>query len=516
MNSDRVNPWVVAAICVPVLLMVILDTTVVDVIIPHMMAALSVDYYDIQWVVIAYMVAAAVVMPAFDWLSSRFSYKWLFVAGTTLFVLASISCGQARSFWVMIVSRVFQGAGEGIVVPTVTSMVFLSFPPEKRGMAMGLVGVGATMGPALGPTLGGYVTEHISWRWAFYINVPIGFTLVVAALMFLPSFSLEKRRTPFDFWGFLFCTVFLSSFLVAVSKGQEKQWFSSDFILYLFITAAISFVLFVVVELKSPHPFVQLKVFRYRGFSASMLIRLVFGGSIYGSFFLVPIYCEKLRMYPTFITGLIMLPGALTNGLGTMVSGRLVDRFDPRRLLFIALILMALGLHRLSSLDLYTPKEVIAFELVFFFLFIGMTFTPLNYISLTSVPRKYTDVGASMIHVVRFIAGSVGTAVATNRFEYMSGHHFTGMTERLTYSNLVLRHAWAKLTGYMYSKAQVISQIKPKVLAALKQLITLRSYVYAFQDCMNLFSIACLAVLALVFLIPKINLDAGRRDEGRD
>ena len=501
----EVNPFIVAFISVPILLMVILDTTVVDVVIPHIMAALSVDYYDVQWVVIAYMVAAAVVMPSFDWLSSRFSYKTLFIVGTLLFVLSSISCGKASTFEVMIVSRILQGMGEGIVVPTVTSMVFLSFPPEKRGLAMGLVGLGATMGPALGPTVGGYVAEHISWRWAFFINVPIGFTLVALAFFLLPEFGIKKGKRHFDFIGFSLCTIFISSFLIAVSKGQEKQWFSSDFILYLFIIAAVSFVLFVWVELKKENPFVQLRIFKFRAFSVSMAIRIVFGGSIYGSFFLIPIYCEKLRMYPTFLTGLILLPGALTNGLGTVVFGRLADRVDPRKLLLAGLLFMAYGLYRLHFLDEYTPKERIMIELVFFFLFIGATFTPLNYISLVAVPQKYTDVASSMIHVIRFIAGSIGTAVATNRFEYMQGYHFTGISSKLSYGNPVLKQSFAKLYGYLYSKAQVISQIKLKALAALKQLITLKSYIYAFQNCVILFMIACLVATCLVFLLPAIN-----------
>ncbi len=504
--NHRVNPWVVAAICVPVLLMVILDSTVVDVLIPHMMAALSVDYYDVQWVVIAYMVSAAVVMPAFDWLSARFSYKVLFFAGTALFVLSSMFCGQAKTFEAMILGRIVQGTGEGIVVPTVTSMVFLAFPPEKRGLAMGMIGLGATMGPALGPTVGGYVAEHISWRWAFYINVPIGFALLVAAFFALPEFSSDKRRYPFDIWGFIFCTLFISTLLVALSKGQEKQWFSSDFILYMFMTAVASFVLFVIAELKSEHPYVQLKVFKVRAFAVAMLIRCVFGGVIYGSFLLFPIYCEKLRMYPTFLTGLLMLPGALSNGAGTVLAGRLVDKMDPRKVLIFGLIFISYSLWRLHLFDVDTPKKDIMLGLLFVFLFIGFTFTPLNYISLMALPKEYTDVGSSMIHVVRFVAGSVGTAVATNRFEYMAGYHFTGISAKLHYGNLILIPSLSRFSAYLYRKAQTLSEIKLKALAALKGIVELKSYVYAFQDCMILFSVACLLGACLVFLLPAINL----------
>ncbi len=515
MVSERVNHWVVAVICVPVLLMVILDTTVVDVIIPHIMAALSVDYYDVQWVIISYMVAAAVVMPAFDWLSSRFSYKTLFMAGTALFVASSVSCGQARTFEVMLVSRICQGVGEGIVVPTVTSMVFLAFPPEKRGLAMGLVGLGATMGPALGPSLGGYVTEHISWRWAFYINVPIGLLLLFLAYLFLPHLSLEKKRFPFDILGFLFCTIFLSCFLIAVSKGQEKQWFSSDFILYLFIASAVSFVLFVWVELRSPHPYVQLRVFESLPFSVLMLIRMIFGGCIYGSFYLIPVYCERLRMYPTFLTGVIMLPGALTNGMGTVMSGRLSDRIDGRWVMLFGILMMSLSFWRLHFFDEYISKWSISTHLVFYFMFIGMVFTPLNYLSLAVLPKKYTDTGSSMIHLVRFIAGSVATAITTNRFEYMSGYHFVGMSSRLHYGNLVLKPSMAKLHFHFVSRAQVPSLIPLKSLAALREVLKLKSYVYAFQDCMILFSAACLLGACLIFLLFNINLKVRGKDGER-
>ncbi|RLD97180.1 MAG: MFS transporter, partial [Aquificota bacterium] len=161
--------WLVATVAVPSLLMVILDTTVVDVITPHMMAALNADFYDVQWVVISYMVAAAVSMPMFKRLSERMGYKNLFLLGLALFTSMSAFCGQARTMEEMILGRVLQGVGEGLVIPTVTSLIFTAFPPQQRGLAMGLIGLGATMGPALGPTLGGYMTQHFSWRWAFYI-----------------------------------------------------------------------------------------------------------------------------------------------------------------------------------------------------------------------------------------------------------------------------------------------------------------------------------------------------------
>ncbi len=499
----KVNPWLVSAICVPVLFMVILDTTVVDVIIPHMMAALSADYYDIQWVIISYMVSAAVVMPTFDYLSSRFEYKKLFIAGTLLFTLSSAFCGRAQSFYAMVTGRVLQGAGEGIVVPVVTSMIFTAFPPERRGLAMGLIGMGATMGPALGPTLGGYLTQHLSWRWAFFINVPIGLTISAISTLLLPEFRERKSKMNLDFIGFLLSAIFLSSLLIALSKGQEKQWFSSDFILYSFIVAGISLSLLILTETRKKRPLIELRVFKNRVFSITSVVRLIFGGVIYGSFFMIPIYCEKLRLFPTFTTGLLILPGALFNGIGTIASGRLTDRFGGKKILMTGIMGMAVALYSIHFLDLDTPKSTMVLKFIPFFLFVGFTFTPLNYMSLACLPKDLVDVGSYMIHVVRFIAGSVGTAVATNRFEYMMGRHFTDITSNLNWGNLVLRKSFGKLKAFLYSKSQTISLLEKKGLAALKGIVTLKSYVYSYQDCMMLFSSACILALLVATFIPE-------------
>ncbi len=483
---------------VPSLLMVILDTTVVDVIIPHMMAALNADFYDIQWVVIAYMVAAAVSMPMFKRLSERLGYKDLFLLGITLFTTMSALCGQAMNMEMMILGRVLQGVGEGLVIPTVTSVVFTAFPPEKRGLAMGLIGLGATMGPALGPSLGGYMTQHFSWRWAFYINLPIGAALGLAGYLILrPNEGKAKAVTP-DLVGFLLSTTFISTLLIALSKGQEKGWLASDYILTLFVVSAVAFPLFVWWEMRQEHPFIDLTIFKVKDFSITMLIRLVFGGAIYGSFYLIPIYLEKFRMYPTFLTGLLILPGALMNGAMGILVGRLTDRFGGKRLMAMALVGMAVGFHLLSSADGYTSKGHLILLIAFYIGFVGAVFTPLNYISLACLSPRHVDTGASMIHVIRFIAGAMGTAFATSHMEARKWLHFVGMSRSLTHANPMLNPASAQLKAYLALQSQPQGWMPLQLKALIQGVLTLKSYIFAFQDCMAVFGIACIFSLMVV------------------
>ena len=500
-HSKMAYHWKVALVAVPSLLMVILDSTVVDVIIPHMMAALNADFYDIQWVVIAYMVAAAVSMPMFKRLSERLGYKNLFLMGLFLFTSMSALCGQARNMEMMILGRVLQGVGEGLVIPTVTSVIFTAFPPDKRGLAMGLIGLGATMGPALGPSLGGYMTQHFSWRWAFYINLPIGAVLGLAGYLILRSGEGKAEAVAPDVVGFILSTTFISALLIALSKGQEKGWLASDYILSLFVTSAVTFPLFVWWELRHEHPFIDLTIFGVKDFSLTMLIRLVFGGAIYGSFYLIPIYLEKFRMYPTFLTGLLMLPGALVNGAMGILMGRLTDRFGGKRLMAIALIGMAVGFHLLSGADGYTSKGHLILLIAFYIGFVGGVFTPLNYISLASLTPKHVDTGASMIHVIRFIAGAMGTAFATSHMEARKWLHFLGMSRNVTHANPLLNPAMVQTKAYLASQAQPPSWMATQAKALFQSILTLKSYIFAFQDCMAVFGIACIVSLMVVPLL---------------
>jgi DHA2 family multidrug resistance protein len=342
------------------------------------------------------------------------------------------------------------------------------------------------------------MTQHFSWRWAFYINLPIGAMLGLAGYLILRSGEGKAEAVAPDVVGLILSTTFISTLLIALSKGQEKGWLASNYILSLFLISVAAFPLFIWWELRQEHPFIDLTIFKVKDFSLTMLIRLVFGGAIYGSFYLIPIYLEKFRMYPTFLSGLLILPGALMNGAMGILVGRLTDRFGGKRLIALALVGMAIGFHLLSSADGYTSKERLILLIAFYIGFVGAVFTPLNYISLACLSPKHVDTGASMIHVIRFIAGAMGTAFATSHMEARKWLHFLSMSRNITHANPLLNSASAQMKAYLASRSQPLGWIPMQIKELIHNILTLKSYIFAFQDCMAIFGIACIVSLLAI------------------
>ena len=298
--------WLVVIAVMSGAFMVVLDTTVVNVALPKIMAGFGVNIDKIQWVITAYMVAMAIMMPSVGWFSSRIGNKALFIGSLVLFTASSVFCGAAWNVDALIVFRIFQGVGAGALMPIAMVIIFEAFPPEERGLAMGVYGIGATFGPAIGPTLGGYLTEHFSWHLIFYINVPIGLVGIFLAAIILQTGRLQ-RELNFDILGFLTMAVFLGCLLTALSQGQKEGW-TSFYILTLFAIAAIGLVSFLWAEHHVQQPFIDLSVYRTFAYSMATLVFIIQGFGLYGSTFLIPLFFESMLDYTALQAGFLMLP----------------------------------------------------------------------------------------------------------------------------------------------------------------------------------------------------------------
>ncbi|MFN3599066.1 MAG: DHA2 family efflux MFS transporter permease subunit, partial [Aquificaceae bacterium] len=300
--------------------MAILDTTIVDIVVPKMMAPLSTDLYGVQWVITAYMTAAASSILLVEWLEGIMGLKSVFLLGLFLFTTSSFFCGQAQSLEWMIASRTVQGFGESLIVVSAEALLFSAYAPEKRGLAMGIYGLGVSFAPALGPTLGGWITEHIDWRWIFYINLPIGIFNFTLAFFFLKDYK-PVYRIRLNFISYFFLTIATVSLLIVLSRGQKEGWFSSDFIFYLSLISLFSFLLFSLSELLSKNRLVDVSIFRIKEFVIAFWVYcFVLGFSMYQVFYLIPLYFEKLKGYTTLQAGLAILPMALTIGFLSLVA----------------------------------------------------------------------------------------------------------------------------------------------------------------------------------------------------
>ncbi|HEA84349.1 MAG TPA: DHA2 family efflux MFS transporter permease subunit, partial [Thermodesulfobacterium geofontis] len=295
--------------------MAILDTTIVDVVLPKMMGPLSTDLYGIQWVITSYMIAAATALLFVENFSKYIGYSYTFIIGMAIFTFASFFCASATSLAQMITFRSIQGMGEAFIMASAQTILILTYPPEKRGTALGIYGLGVSFAPALGPTAGGFITEHLNWRWVFYINVPIGILNILSSFLILPKFLGKEKIFHFNFVSYFFIALATIFLLIMLSKGQQYGWFQSVFIIKCFFISLISFSLFFASEIwasiHSKNTLINWKIFKFPEYSWSMgFYFFILGFVLYQIFYLLPLYYENLKGLTTFQTGLHMLPPA--------------------------------------------------------------------------------------------------------------------------------------------------------------------------------------------------------------
>jgi DHA2 family multidrug resistance protein len=409
--------------------MAILDTTIVDIVVPKMIGPLSTDLYGVQWVITAYMTSAASAILLVEWLEGIMGLKKVFLLGLFLFTTSSFFCGQAQSLEWMVASRTVQGFGESLIVVSAEALLFSAYAPEKRGLAMGIYGLGASFAPALGPTLGGWITEHIDWRWIFYINLPIGIFNFSLAFFFLKDYR-PPHKVRLNPLSYLFLTSFTVSLLIVLSRGQKEGWFSSDFILYLTILSVFSLLLFFLWEIISKNRLIDHSLFKIREFLIALWVYcFVLGFSMYQVFYLIPLYFEKLKGYTTLQAGLAILPMALAIGLLSPVAGLISDKKSPKIALYIAtLSYLLVNFLLLPRLNYFTPKDTAILYLTLMGVGMGFFFAPITQMALRSLGDR-TTLGVSLMHYIRFVGGSFGTALATNDLQRFATENFQRSTE---------------------------------------------------------------------------------------
>jgi len=437
--------------------MAILDTTIVDVVLPKMMAPLATDLYGIQWVITSYMIAAATALLFVENFSKYIGYSYTFIIGMIIFVIASFFCASATSLAQMIVFRSIQGIGEAFIMACAQTILMLVYPPEKRGTALGIYGLGVSFAPALGPTIGGFITEHLNWRWIFYINVPIGILNVISSFIVLPRFLGKMKVFRFNFVSYFFIATATISLLIMLSKGQQKGWFQSLFIIKCFFITLISFSLFFASELYASIHFkntlINWRIFKFPEYSLSMgLYFFILGFVLYQIFYLLPIYYQNLKGLTTFQTGLHMLPPAMLIGIFSITAGILSDRISPLIILVINwFFLLIITFFIIPKLNYYTPAYKAVILTLPLAISVGLFFSPLTTLAMRNL-GELTGLGVALMHYIRFLGGSFGTAIATNHLERHTNEYFLRINELQN---------WTYVKQFIYSKVFIIEKFFP-------------------------------------------------------
>ena len=484
LKFDR-KVYVMAVLIVAGMFMTLLDTTIVDIVLPHMMSAFDVEADDIQWVVTSYMIASAVAMPSVGWLGEKLGHRNTYLLGIGLFTTMSTLCGISPNFETMILGRVFQGFGEGLAVPMSMTLLFEIFPPERRGLAMGMFALGATFGPSLGPTLGGYLTEHMDWRWVFYVNLLPGmFVIYILSLIMKDDREKHHETGRLDIPGLILLSISLSSLIIGLSKGNEWGWYDGKTVTLLYV-AIVSAIIFLLVEMRSANPLIKISLFKFKFYRYSVLSLTLFGMGVYASYFLLPLYLERLRHFKTLTAGEILFWPAFSTGIFSIFAGILMDRkiISRKASVITGIFLFTVGTYFQVKLDLDMDKFQIILHLLPWGIGMGFFFPALSQISLGNFVKENLRQASALQNLLRLVAGSVGTAISTHILISSQGSHFLRITEPVSTQSPQFLELLNKLKSYLYYLHSVhlpLADLKAK--AVIGMLFHDHSYWHSFGD----------------------------------
>jgi DHA2 family multidrug resistance protein len=499
-----VNPWVIAMAVMFATFMEVLDTTVVNVSLPHIAGSLSASVDEAAWALTSYLVANAVILPITGWLANYFGRKRLLMAAVTGFTLASLLCGVAPSLAALVSFRIIQGATGGALQPISQAVMLEAFPPRDRGKAMAFWGLGIVVAPMLGPVLGGWITDSYSWRWVFYINLPVGITSLVMTQLFIfdPPY-IRRPTTGIDFWGIGFLALGIGALQIVLDRGQEKDWFSSRWITNLAVVASVGLLLFVIRELRARHPVVHLRVFKVRTYSTGVFLMTVLGFGLYGSLVLLPILLQTLMGYTALEAGVAMFPRGLGSFLAMPIVGLIMSRLDPRKLLAFGLSGAALSLLQLSWLNLHAGYWDIFWPQLLQGVALSLLFVPLTTLTMDPIAKEEMGNATSIFNLMRNIGGSMGIAIGTTllardtqRFINVLGTHVS------SYSPTTQTMQGQLQTLFMERGADATTALQ-QANAALFNMVQRQASVLAFLRTFQTLGIIFLVVLPFLFLIKR-------------
>ncbi|HKK14901.1 MAG TPA: DHA2 family efflux MFS transporter permease subunit [Gammaproteobacteria bacterium] len=486
------NRWLVAAAVMLTTVMVILDMTIVNVTLPHMMGALGATADQITWVLTSYIVAEAITIPLTGFLSSRFGRRRVMLTSIVGFVLASALCGQSSTLAEMVIYRIAQGAFGASLIPLSQSVMVDTFPPAERGKAMALWGVGIMLGPIMGPTLGGYVTQHLSWPWVFYINVPVGLINVALVLRLVQETPLRPARA--DWWGAALMAIGIGSLQVVLDRGNRDGWFSSHLIALLSLTAVVTLVWFVLRSWGRRDSVVDLSLLKDRNLTAASLMMGAFGLGLFGTIALQPIMLERLLNYPAETAGFVMAPRGLGSAFSMFLVSRLINRHDPRLLVGVGLVLAATGTYMMAWYTLQISPLWVVGPSIVQGLGLGMIFVPLSTLAFDTLPKASVDAGSGVFNLMRTMGGSIGISVAGTLFTRAGQESWNSLGGHLSPFNPAVQ-AWLHNHGL-----DLASPMAPHLLA---RELARQAQMMAFVDAFWIISLSFLLLAPLLLLVRR-------------
>jgi MFS transporter, DHA2 family, multidrug resistance protein len=507
--KPSVNPWLIACVVMLATFMEVLDTSIANVALPHIAGSLSSSVDESTWVLTSYLVSNAIVLPLTGWFSTLFGRKRFYMACVAIFTVSSFLCGLAPNLGVLVLLRVVQGAGGGGLQPVSQAILVESFDREKQGMAMAVYGMGVVVAPIIGPTLGGWITDNYTWRWIFFINVPVGIIALLLTSMLItdPPFLVRrslKQGLKIDFFGLGLLSVGLGFLQIMLDKGQEKDWFGSHFIVLCGILALVGIVGVVLWELRQKDPIIDLRLLKDKNFAIATFTMFALGVVLYGTTVLLPILVQTLMGYTATLAGLVLSPGAVITMFTMPIVGRLLSKYEARWLVVLGLLILSLGMSLLARINLTASF----LELVLIWCVsrsgLGFLFVPINVMAFYFIPREKYNNASGLINVARNIGGSVGISLVATAQQRLAQAHQNDLVGHLTPYDRSYQSMLAAAAHLLQTAGSSATQALAQAHALVYQELLRQSSILSFLDVFWLLSFTCLAMIPLMFIMKRM------------
>jgi DHA2 family multidrug resistance protein len=504
--KPSVNPWMVAASVMLATFMVVLDSSVANVALPHIAGNLSASTDESTWVLTSYLVSNAIMLPASGWIARRIGRKRLLILSILLFTAASLLCGIAINMPMLILARVLQGVGGGGMQPLAQAILLESFPPHQHGSAMAVYGVGVVVAPVIGPTLGGWITDSYSWRWIFYINLPIGLLALFMVNLFVedPPYLRHAIRQAIDYLGFGLMALWLGTLQLVLDKGQEADWFAAPWICWTAAISVLALIGFIVRELTNSEPIVQLRVLLDRNFAVGTLITCIYGFVLYGATAMLPLFLQTMLGYSAMQSGLSVSP----RGIGAMVSmmavGVLVRYIDGRALMAFGFALLGVSTWTLGQINLEIGMASVVLPNLFNGFAMGFIFVPLTTMTLSRLRKQQIGNAAGIYNLMRNIGGSIGIASIVTLLVRGAQVHQSYLTANLTAGSPATMQLLQGLGARFFREGANACAGREEALGALYRSVQQQAAVLAYADNFRLLGYLSLACIPLVVLFQRV------------
>ena len=513
MNTNQtqptINPWLIAMSVMLATFMEVLDTSIANVALEHIAGSLSVSTDESTWVLTTYLISNAIVIPTTAWFGQRFGRKRFLMVCVGIFTIASFLCGMATTLPMLLLMRVIQGAGGGALQPIAQAIMMESFPKEKQGQAMGIYGLGVVVAPILGPVLGGWITDNYSWRWIFFINVPVGILALTLMQRFIhdPHWIRNARPARLDFIGLSFMSLWLGCQEVLLDKGQEDDWFGSHFIVIMAVLAAVGFVAFLWRVLKAKRPFVDLSVLKNYNFTLGVVLMFFAGITLYSLTALLPLFLQTLLGYTALESGYSMIP----RGLGALIAmplvGRLVPKVQGRYLVGFGFLSYGVGAFALAHLSMNLTPWVLFWPLFLSGVSIAFMFVPLNTLALGSLKPEQMGNASGIFNLMRNVGGSVGISMVTTFVARFAQVHQNTLAAHLTPYNPVYQSELHTMAS-TFATHNTVAVAQQQAVGSMYHTLLSQANLLAYLDNFRWFGVLCVLCVAGALLLKKTKVHA--------